>query len=258
MDFELDDLEMNPDKIEQPLLLYAGDDWLSCEAQARLLVRVEEGRTLVFFQTLPILDETLSPHNGLGLQRPERVVEAGYPQRVRLDFGNASAVLSAKALFSYNRLPEGAQPITAERVQDAPHGVSEMHLHEDFPIGRRYTVGYRQQRGKGQIVVLGVPPAPESLRPLHDWLNIPYRPGAPTPHVKSALFVQGRRRVVIAVNNGDEAHEAEIEVDTLYLGLWSARDLISGEDLPLVNSSRFLLRLPAKSGTVVVLESKHG
>ena len=74
IDYEFFDVDTG--RLEKPLLVYAGGRWLSAPGQQRLMDYVEAGGTLVFFQTLPVLDDALRPLNGLGL-----VSRMGSPRR---------------------------------------------------------------------------------------------------------------------------------------------------------------------------------
>jgi len=257
IDYDCFDVETG--QVARPLLLYAGGDWLSAAAQDRLLAYVEGGGTLVFFQDLPVRDETLSPLNRLGLRLPERILGAGYPQRLAVRLGDGEPVVtSSPAFFAYEAAP--GEPIVAERVPDAPPAGDELQLHTGLLVGTSYTVGYRQRRGAGSVICLGLAPGPELLAALHRWLDVPLYSRARTPGIVTAMFRAGEARIVIALNVGDEERDAAVRLHPAALdgGLWLARDLLGGEALlaGAPTPETLFVHLPARSGTVVRLEKE--
>ncbi|NPV65963.1 MAG: hypothetical protein HPY64_02320 [Anaerolineae bacterium] len=258
-DIDYDCCDVETGQVTRSLLLYAGGDWLSAAAQERLLAYVEGGGTLVFFQDLPVRDETLSPLNRLGLRLPERILGAGYPQRLAVHLGDGEPVtLSSPAFFAYGDVP--GEPIVAERIPDAPPAGDELALHINLLVGTSYIVGYRQRRGAGSIICLGLAPGPELLVALHRWLDVPLYSRARTPGVVTALFQAGETRVVIALNLSDEDRDAAVWLHPAPFagGAWCAHDLLGGEALLVDPQSpeTLFVHLPARSGTVVRLEKE--
>jgi Glycosyl hydrolases family 35 len=231
IDYELFDVDTG--SVPKSLLLYAGGRWLSRAAQQRLLRHVEGGGTLVFFQTLPVLDDALRPLNLIGLAQPDGVASAAVPHRVRLLLGERTVEMSCDALLAYSRPP--GEPLLAERIQPRPLRQEGGHLHVLLPIGERLTAGYVEQRGQGRLVVLGVPPSPEVVLAVHAWLGVRVACRASVPGVQSAAFKRGSEVFVVMTNTRSEARDVRLDLD------------VPGSDAALT------VRLAAHSGTTLQL-----
>jgi hypothetical protein len=184
------------------------------------------------------------------------VVTVAHPQQMELALGGERVVLSSNEVFSYADVP--GEPLRARRVPNDDHS-EEMRLHNELPVGLEYIVGWRQRRGKGSIIVLGLPPSTDLVLAVHRWLDVAIPSRARSPHVTTALFEREGTYSLIAANNGGESRDAVVELaaDTLKRRHWIARDLFSGEAAPLIEG-RCWLRLPRKSGTVLTLELERG
>jgi hypothetical protein len=200
IDFEFFDVDRGG--LDTPLVLYASGHWLNRAAQQRLREFVEErGGTLVFFQTLPLADETLAPLNALHLAEPSGTTTARAPQRILLSFGDEHVTLSSPAVFVYRRPP--GEPIVAERVAPIPPTQEGGALHVQLPVGEPLTCGYVEARGAGRVIVLGVAPMPELLVALHRWLRVRIPSRFNAPGLTSAVFTRGAELIAICTNVTD-------------------------------------------------------
>jgi hypothetical protein len=239
IDYELFDLETG--RLRRPLVLYAGDAWLSEAAQARLVEYVESGGSLVFFHSLP--------RGRLGLWPPDGITTAADPQRLRLELGGQSVELSSPAVFAYADVP--GEALVAERVAPRAPTQEGGHAHVRLPVGQRITIGYVERRGSGRLVVMGVVPTPELLVALHPWLGVSIPCRALSPGVRSAVFRRGLEYVAVLTNTSPEAREASLRLELEPLPR-QARDLLTGCRTPVVDG-RVLVRVPARSGTAIQL-----
>lgn len=263
-------------EIARPVLFFAGGRWLDRDAQARLLVYVEAGGHLVFFQNLPQYDAQLNPANDLGLHAPDGVRE-GAPVRVCLgdrrnphveDDANGcpgdylhAVTLTPATVFEYDAPP--GIPIRAERLRSGAQMLGEEAIHHDLLTGTVCTVGYHERRGAGTITVLGLPPAPEIVAGVLRWLAIPIPSRARAPHISTALFARGADRVLIAVNNGAHDQHTLIDLepsrfeDAIYrVDEVAPADDSGGAPLLVRNLHRapvIPLAIPAKGGRALVI-----
>jgi hypothetical protein len=243
VDYECFDVDTG--HIEKPLLFYAGMDWLGEAAQRRLLEYVERGGTLVLLQTVPLRDERMRPLSVLGLQPPAGVTTGG-PLLVTL--GTEQVTCHSEYLGWYTDTP--GDRIVAEQQALAPRTQQGSDRHLELPAGERYVVGYREQRGRGSIVSLGVDPSPELVLAIYRWLDVPVACRAEVPHVSTALFQsESGTRYLVVVNTADEDRECRIELDC---PCQQATDLFSGTTAPA--DTAVLVRLQRKAGTVMRLD----
>src|SRR5919201_1492808 len=150
--------------IAKPLLFYAGGECLSRAAADRLASYVEDGGALVFVARLPRFDEEIRPANPLRLRAPDAVLRSGHLRRIDVLLGEQRVALPATPFASYTDAPgESIYGDCAPWPQDQ----EGMHAHATLAKGERHVVGYREARGKGSIVVLGVDPSPELVVALH-------------------------------------------------------------------------------------------
>ncbi len=210
-DIDYDCFDVATGRIAHPLLFYGGGDWLDEAAQRRLDGIVQAGGNLVFFQEYPLLDEQLYPVNIFDLPQPDSILQAGYPQRLAIRLGGETVTLSSGAFFIFEDVP--GEPLIAERVNDAIMMGDELAQHVSLPVGQRYTVGFRQKRGKGSVIVLGVEPDPALLVALHRWLGVSVPSRATLDQVTTALFRREETFYLIAVNNGGEERYVRVALD---------------------------------------------
>jgi hypothetical protein len=240
-------------QVAKPVLLYGGGSSMSAAAQRRLARYVEGGGHLVFFQRLPISDESLRSCNLLDLRLPDGILRAPRPHRLSVRLGDRAVALSAPSFFSYERVP--GEPIEAERLPDEPADQEGHHLHAGIAVGDRYVIGYRQRRGDGSLTVLGVAPDRELLAAIHAWLGYPVYCRVGGDPMRTAIFRRDHGFVLIAVNNGEEDHLAEATLDPRLFEdrVYTVRDLMRGEERRqnLFHETALRITLPRKSGTVL-------
>jgi len=229
-------------------LLYGAGRWLDVASQNRLAEYVEQGGTLVFFQTLPVLDEAMRPLNVLGLLEPSGIVSATEPHRVALTLGEQSVVFSSPAQFSYSSVP--GEPLVMERVAGLPPTQEGGHRHLELPVGERITVGYVRDRGKGRIIVLGVAPLADILVALHAWLDVSIASRALAPDVLTAVLRGDNGTFLIATNNGTQQRDVRL---LLGFDVSKPKDLETGAAVPVVDSRTIVIRVAPKDGCVVRL-----
>ena len=236
-DIDCEFFDVDSGVFDKPLLLYASGHWLNRAAQQRLREFVDlRGGTLVFFQTLPLADETLAPLNAMRLAEPSGTTTARAPQRVALWLGDEQVTLSSAAVFVY-RDPPG-EPIVAERVAPVPPTQEGGALHVQLPVGERLSCGYVESRGAGRLIVLGVEPTPELLVAVHRQLGvrIPARFGS--PGLTSALFKRGDDVLAICTNVTDFDGHSTLSLD------------VAGYPREIS------LRVPAHSGMIAHLDAR--
>jgi hypothetical protein len=249
IDYEFFDVETG--RLEKPLVLYTGGRWLSRAGQQRLASYVESGGSLVFFQSMPLLDDALQSLNLLGLVEPTGIAAAANPQRVRLGLGARSVELSSDALFTFARPP--GEPLVAERIRPRSPRQEGGHVHVLLPVGERLSVGYVERRGKGRLIVLGVAPSPELVVALHAWLGVRVACRALSPGIQSAAFKRGSDVFIVLTNTRSEMRDARLSLD-LDLPVPGARDLRTGAELTVVDDC-VVVPLAARSGTAIQLYS---
>ncbi|HEV7665257.1 MAG TPA: beta-galactosidase [Chloroflexota bacterium] len=239
-DIEYEFFDVDSGHLATPLVLYGSGRTLSAAAQAHLTAYVENGGSLVFFQTLP-------PNFGLCL--PEGVTTAAEPQRLRVELGEHAVELSSAAAFSYAAAP--GVPIRAARVTPRPPTQEGGYRHVTLPIGETMTVGYVLQRGRGRMVVVGLTPSPDLLLALHAWLGVGVPITAATPSIRSALFRRADRYFAIVLNSSGQSLEARLKL-TSDSPLSVARDLRTGREYGLLDGE-LVAEVSAGSGTVLEL-----
>ncbi len=236
-------------QIAGPLMFYGGHGWLSRAGQQRLLDYVEKGGHLVFFQELPLQDETLRPLNLLGLRQPDSVLDS---YTSTLHIGDETAQLENQPFFCYETDPD--QPLWIERQLSSTWYAEEEAIHYALPVGTRYTPGYHERRGQGTLTVLGVPPDPAVVLAVHRWLGVPIPCRARVRPISTALFQRDETYYVMAVNNSDTPQDVLVDLDRALFqpGAYRVRDLSTGAEQSAVlhDTGQIVLFLPAKDGTV--------
>ncbi|HML21411.1 MAG TPA: beta-galactosidase [Aggregatilinea sp.] len=248
VDYECYDLATGT--IAKPLMFYSGGEWLSAEAQSRLLDYVEDGGHLVFFQKLPVMDETLKPLNRLNLCQPDGVLDGG---DVILRLGRESASVNTGPIFHYASVPGQAIRVTRRRAPD--EHADESAIHFKLMGGATYTVGYQERRGQGTITVLGLAPDPAVVLAVHRWLGVPVYAYARSPEISTAIFRRGDTFIVFAINNGDTDQDAQIQLHPPLFewGSYHLREL-DGDLLgtcTLRQTGAFVVRVHGKDGSVI-------
>jgi hypothetical protein len=245
--------------VEKPVLFYSGANWLPVHLQEKLLGYVEEGGNLVFFQTLPLYDETHRKANVLGLVRPQRVTNEPFLDHLatetEIDFGGSTARTRAP-FYCFDGSTPGA-PIYGTRV-DADIRDSDFEENRylrSLVIGRQYQVGYRERRGKGTITVVGVRPSALCVRAIHDYLGIPIYIASSADEVKPAIFRGDEAYYAVLINVEDHPVQTTIKLDTQLLagGTYRAANLRTSSrvDDRQMGDGHFTVTIPRKDGTIV-------
>jgi hypothetical protein len=151
IDYEFYDVNREP--CEQPVLFYAGSDWLSAAAQERLRSYVESGGHLVCLAAYPRLDDTLRPLNCLEIREPEGIV-GGAAGNLWLEV--LGGRVKSPWAFNYSQTP-GA-PVVAIRQAPGNQTSEELSLQMGLQAGMPYTIGYTEPRGRGYLTVIGLAP----------------------------------------------------------------------------------------------------
>ncbi|MGB8981607.1 MAG: beta-galactosidase [Anaerolineales bacterium] len=252
-DIDYEFYDVDGERCDQPLLLYAGGDWLPAAAQEHLKSYVESGGHLVCMGAYPRLDDNLRPLNLLGIKEPSGIV-GGSPGNLWLEV--LGTKVKSSSAFNYAETP--GEPITATRLAPGGQTAEELSLQMGLQAGAQYKVGYTETRGRGRLTVLGLKPTPELLLALHDHLHAQISSRSLTPQVSTALFRRGQELYLLAVNSGDEDKIAEVVLagDLPKPSCWQARDLVSGQEwtVDLRESGRLTFSLARKDGAIIHLQ----
>lgn len=183
VDFEVCDAELA--RITQPLMFYTGADWLSRASQARLAADMEAGGTLVVFQQHhPQRDDLFQPHNGLGIVPPDRVLSP-LGKKVELQLG-AHTGIGEGAVWNWDNPP--GEALVGTQVAGQQQAVENADKWMTHYIGKQWVCGYREARGRGALVVIGLPPSASLVRALHRWLGVPLGAEPEVGGIQTALF----------------------------------------------------------------------
>ncbi|HUU95531.1 MAG TPA: beta-galactosidase [Phycisphaerae bacterium] len=183
MGLEYDFVDVDHD-FTPPGLLLVGSE---IEDPARLWRYVAGGGNLVFFQRLIE-----------GCVRPDGTSHPGAKNlEVSLGF------VSDGPVFAYRRVP--GRPITARQLP-IPADEDTRRLAE-LAVGRTYTTGYYERRGKGMVLVLGCPPSAAAILAIHRFLKIEIPVLPLTPGIHAC-----KRGDKIVVLNPGEARTARLRI----------------------------------------------
>ena len=250
IDYEFYDVDRA--RCDQPLLFYAGGDWLSATAQEHLKEYVESGGHLICLGAYPHLDDNLRPLNVLEIKDPPGIV-GGSPGDLWLEVGG----LMIKSHWAFNYADTPGTPISATRRPPGNQTAEELALQMGLQAGERYTIGYTERRGRGCLTVLGLAPSADVMLMLYDHLNIPIPSRSLTAQVSTALFRRDSEFYLFAVNHGNEAKVAEAVFDGNFpeITSWQVRNLINGQEwiLNLREARRLTFSVPRKDGVVLHL-----
>jgi len=244
-DIDYDFFDVEAGKLPKKVLFYDNKQFMSQKAQKNLLEYVENGGTAVFFQDFPRLDDNLLPFNLLGVKEPDKILEH---HTVEVKLGKESPEVSCP-LFVYENVP--GEKITAVSVaMDKPSMEEEMNF-ENLQKGLEYTIGYKEKRGKGSIVVVGVRPNAAIVAALHKWLGVDIPARSLARGVTSSLLKRNDGKYfLIATNNTNEQKYTRIELSREIFGGggWKGKNLQTGE----------LLSFSAVSGMTAAVDRKDG
>lgn len=251
-DIDYEFYDVDGEKCDQPLLLYAGGNWLSEKAQGHLKNYIESGGHLVCVGTYPHLDDDLRPLNLLDVKDPPGIL-SGSPGGLWLEV-LGSQVKSPWA-FNYTETP--GTPIVARRLAPGGQTMEELSLQMGLQAGAGYTIGYTEPRGRGYLTVIGLASSPELLLMLHNFLNVRIPSRSLTSQVVTALFRRGEELYLIAANDAkdDRVADVKLDVNLPQNSCWQVRDLVSGQEwtADLRQSGRLTFPLPRKDGTILRL-----
>ncbi len=180
---EYDFVDVDRDFAPPPLLFVAGE----VDDAERLWRYVEAGGNLVLFQAL--ID---------GCPRPDGTSHP-YPENLRVSLG----FTANGAVFAYRRVP--GTPITATQLPWRCDEDGRRMMEQ--AVGRTYTTGFWQRRGRGTLMVIGCAPSAEAILAVHRFfgIEIPVLPRTPGVHAAK----RGDRIIVL---NPGEARTACLEV----------------------------------------------
>lgn len=211
IDYEIYDPEL--DAIRKPVLFYAGADWLPAVSQRRLVEYVEAGGTLVLFQNYPRRDECFNPHNGLGITPPDEVLSP-LGKKVEVNLGGHRALVEGP-VWCWKHPP--GESISGTQSRGVQQAVENADKWMEQYVGRQWTCGYREPRGRGTVIVLGLPPNAAFMRAVHCWLDQPLYAHARLPGVTTALYQRNGDLFLFATNLNDCAVQAGISLDGVEL-----------------------------------------
>jgi len=245
--------------LRKPCLFYTGPGWLDRAHQERLAAYVEDGGHLVFFQTLPLRDDTFGPCNALGLVEPVRATNEPFLDHLATETEvclGPRCVRTRAPFFVYEGNTPG-QPIIGHRV-DAPlrdTGFEENRYLRSLVISHDYQVGYHERRGRGSVTVVGIRPSAGAVQAVHEFLNVPVPIYSHTPTVKPALFRRGGTWYAVLLNIGDYPVRAALDIAPGLLGRSAYRATSLRRSVPLETDTlvdgRLTIQLPRKNGTVI-------
>lgn len=236
------------------LLFYAGPDWLPRERQERLRQFVENGGTLVCFNSFPQFDETFQNYAALPF-----IPSDGSTLTKNFDLKLESITLRVKDSLSLFRQVPGA-PIDAIQSEKQVDNIfaEENKLLDDNEAALKFIAGYQLSLGSGKLIFLGVTPTPEIISALHRMTGVPIYCQATTPRTLVALFQKNEQQYyLIVINLGEEVREVRLQLtpEIFASSTWRSSDLFSNESRQLVFSEapELTIAVGRKDGTVLEL-----
>jgi hypothetical protein len=254
IDFELYDLMQN--KINKPLLFYAGQQWLSRKSQQNLVAFVKQGGTLIMFTNYPRSDEFGKSLNLLEIKDPERIYHGG---EIKLELGFAPQnkyTFYPNIFFDYQNVP--GKKLVATQIPILYSQQEESDYHRSLRVENKYTIGYIKRVGRGRLIVLGIEPSPELISRLHQWLRIPVYSQALTAGIQTAIFRKDDGYCLFIISSQNEPKNVTV---ALSAGLfkkpkYSVQDWYHpNQQQNVVTKSNPLvsIALESKQSTVVIL-----
>ncbi|MDP3920655.1 MAG: beta-galactosidase [Candidatus Omnitrophota bacterium] len=233
IDYELYD--PRADNCPKKFLFYSGNQWLEESSQIKLRRYVEGGGTLIAFRDYPRKDDNFRNCQKVGFHDPKSIL---------FEFKKEFSVQMAPGLPKV-KLVSSVYTFTNVRGKK---------ITADFGSFGRHTIGYIKKLGKGRIVHLGVDPTRELIMEILKYLKVPLVAYSTTRDIKTALFQEGSRYFLVAVNNGTEDKSASIYLPALDANKakMSVRDLDSTttEAYSRERRSPFTADFPRKNGRV--------
>ena len=189
VDYDLFDPQVGLPK--RKVIFYSGNQWLSRKAQEHLRRYVVEGGILVAFQDFPRKDEHFAVFNGIGFEEPSRVLFE-FKRKFQLSLSRGAELEMVSSVYCFNDV--SGKPIQAT-----------------FGGYGKQTIGYVKKIGKGKLVHLGVEPTERLIHELLKSFHMQSYCHSLTKGVNTAMFSRGKKRFIIAVNNGTEDKSATIQ-----------------------------------------------
>jgi hypothetical protein len=258
VDYDLFDAAALPavDPAAVPLLFYASAAWLDRDKQRVLTGYMERGGTLVLFTEFPRADERFAPHNGLGVRMPHRVlsrlgkkIEVQLP-RTWMDSGEPGlrAVCEGE-VWVWDQVPRGAEPIVGTQVAGKQQAIENADVWMRNYIGKRWTVGYCEPRGRGTLFVMGMPVNAALVGALVGPSQRPETPGVQAAVLSRRAEPGGDRRYIVMTNLNQHEVLADLASVARAAGEVRARDLFTGDERRF-GDGRIALPLGRASGGV--------
>ncbi|MFH1369448.1 MAG: beta-galactosidase [Elusimicrobiota bacterium] len=252
-DIDYDFFDVETGSLNRKVVFYANKQYMSRKAQKNLLDYVENGGNLVFFHDFPRQDDNFQPLNLLGVKEPDKILEAHY---VDIKLGKETATANSP-MFVYDTVP--GEKITAKvTATDKPSLEEEMSF-ENLANGQEYTIGYREKRGKGSIVVVGVKPTQTLVTALHAYLGAEIYARSLAQGVTCALLKRkDGKYFIIATNNTNEQKYSRILLSEKVFGAkkWNAKNLLTGEEFTFTAEQGLAVPVGRKDGTIIEISSK--
>lgn len=236
------------------LLFYAGPQWMNRQRREKLLQFIEQGGTVVFFNTFPDRDEKQNRNSELPFQSQDGSTPAKHFQ-LKID----DSTIDIFDSVSFFRQVNG-EPIVAIQQEAAGSQLiaEENEFHENLEVGKKFIIGYIKKMKKGNLVFIGCASNTEIIHALHQKFNIQVFCSSKTADVHSALFQRDENTFfLIVVNNGNESKGTRIELNQALFAStgWQIEDLFSSaiEKIFFTNEPSVYVELNRKDGTILKL-----
>ncbi|MCC6675885.1 MAG: beta-galactosidase [Phycisphaerales bacterium] len=190
---------LHEESAARPVVFYAGADWLAESAQRRLIEYMESGGALVVFRSGPSRDERMRACDLLGVRGPDRVLsKLGKKVELRPAWGGDAGIAEG-SVWVWDNPPGDA--VIAEQVAGKQQAVECADAWMRGYIGQRWAAGYREPRGRGWLIVLGVAPTASVVRAVVGWCGAELPSESDTPGVMTAVFDDPRGETVLMASN---------------------------------------------------------
>jgi len=236
----------------RPVMFYAGADWLGEAAQRRLVEYMEAGGTLVVFRGGPKRDERMRACDLVGVRGPDRVLsKLGKKVELRPAWmPDAERGVGEGSVWVWDDPPGGAgNQIIGEQVAGKQQSVECADAWMRGYIGRRWVCGYREPRGTGALIVLGLAPSASVVPAVLAWCGVEPPGESDTPGVHTAVFDgPGGDLVLMATNLNEGPAGAWVRIAGLR-GRVRVEDVWEGT-AEVMDAERLTVKIEAKSAGV--------
>lgn len=258
-------VDLRRDGATPPLVFHGGGELGEEEVEA--LVRfVEGGGHLVVWNTFELGRDAAT---SLGIEPPDGAYAQGYMDTfhkdLELQLASRSVTTGLPRSVGVYREPPG-EPIhgtlRAPRRVISDNILGEYAALTQLGDGERLSVGYRRRVADGFVTVLAVPPTPELVTALVEFMGvrIPARPLTRATH--ASLFERDGRHYLVVLNLGGEETAAVVSLDRDIVGngALAVEDLVRGGDAPdpilRADNGVVVARVPGRNGTVLELRAR--